>query len=115
MNIDLQSEKIFILNQAVDFRRGIDGLCSLVVEELEQNPGDGIYIFYNKHFNKIKIIGWHNNGFIMIYKRLDKGRFFVRNIGDNLEINSEQLNWLLLGTDWRLLSGKVACESKDYY
>ena len=115
MKIDLQSEKIFIANKAVDFRRGIDGLCTLVVEELQQNPGNGIYIFYNKHLNKVKIIGWHNNGFIMVYKRLAKGKFFVRNIVDNLEINSEQLNWLLLGTDWRLLTGRIACKSRDYY
>ena len=114
MQITLQSEKILIANKPVDFRKAIDGLCALVAEELEQNPGDGIYIFYNKHFNKVKIIGWHNNGFMMIYKRLAKGKFFVRNMGNNLEINSRQLNWLLLGTDWRLLSGKVACESKDY-
>ena len=39
MKIDLQSEKIFIASQAVDFRCGIDGLCVLVAEELEQNPG----------------------------------------------------------------------------
>lgn len=113
--MDLRSEEIYISNKPVDFRKSIDGLCALVAKELERNPGNGIYVFYNKHFNKVKIIGWHNNGFMMIYKRLAKGKFFVRNLGDSFEINSQQLNWLLLGADWKLLSGKVACESKDYY
>lgn len=104
MKISMQSEKIFIASKAVDFRSGIDGLCALVVEDMKQNPNSGIYIFYNKVFNKVKILGWHNNGFVMVYKRLESGKFFVRTNGDNLQINSDQLNWLLIGVDWKLLS-----------
>jgi len=32
MEIALQSEKIFIANQPIDFRRSIDGLCLLVAK-----------------------------------------------------------------------------------
>ena len=37
MKIAIQSEKIFIASHAVDFRHGIDGLCTLVVENMQQN------------------------------------------------------------------------------
>lgn len=114
MKVALQSEKIFIASCAVDLRRGIDGLCALVVEDMHHNPNSGIYIFYNKSFNKVKILGWHNNGFIIIYKRLERGKFFVRTNGDNLEINSDQLNWLLIGVDWKLLS-HVECKNDAYF
>lgn len=114
MKIAMQSEKIFIASHAVDFRRGIDGLCTLVVEDMQQNPNSGIYIFYNKSYNKIKILGWHNNGFVMIYKKLDSGKFFVRTNSDNLQINSDQLNWLLIGIDWKLLS-HVECKNDAYF
>jgi len=113
MNIAMQSEKIFIANKAIDFRKSIDSLCALVVE-MQQDPGDGIYIFYNKHMNRIKILGWHRNGFALIYKRLDSGKFFVRIDGGNLQINSEQLNHLLIGIDWRLLSDNK-CKISSYF
>jgi len=48
MEIALQSEKIFIANQPIDFRKSIDGLC-LLVANMQQDPSHGIYIFYNKH------------------------------------------------------------------
>ncbi len=106
MEITLQSDKIYIADKPVDFRKSIDGLSALVIEELQKNPGEGVYIFYSKSLNRIKILSWHRNGFVMIYKRLESGKFFVRYNGENnLEINSEQLNWLLIGVDWRLLSG----------
>ncbi|NOR68845.1 MAG: IS66 family insertion sequence element accessory protein TnpB [Methylomarinum sp.] len=101
MEIALQSEKIYIANKPVDFRKSIDGLSALVIEDLQKEPNKGIYIFYNKSLNRIKVLGWHRNGFVMIYKRLESGKFFVRYNNDaDLQINSEQLNWLLIGLDW---------------
>lgn len=114
MKIAMQSDKIFIASKAVDFRRGIDGLCALVIEDLQQNPNSGIYIFYNRSFNKVKILGWHNNGFVLVYKRLESGKFFVRTNGEKLQINSDQLNWLLIGVDWKLLSGGE-CNNNAYF
>jgi transposase len=114
MKVSLQAETIFIASKAVDFRRGVDGLCSLVVEDLKQSPSSGIYIFYNSRMDKVKILGWHNNGFIMVYKRLESGKFFVCTHGDKIQINSEQLNWLLVGADWRLLS-QIECKNNAYF
>jgi transposase len=114
MEIALQSEKIFIANKAIDFRKAIDGLCALVVEELQKKPSEGIYIFYNKSLDRIKVLGWHRNGFVMLYKRLENGKFFVRSEGDNLQISSEQLNWLLIGVDWKLLSSNE-CKITTYF
>jgi transposase len=104
MKIKLEAEQIFIASQPIDFRKAIDGLCNLVVDDLKKEPSSGIYIFYNKHFNRIKVLGWHRNGFVMVYKKLERGKFFVHSDGENLQINSEQLNWLLTGIDWQLLS-----------
>ena len=114
MEIALQSEKIYIANKPIDFRKSIDGLCALVVEEMKMEPGNGIYIFYNKNLNRIKILGWHRNGFALIYKRLESGKFFVRVDGDNLQINSDQLNMLLIGIDWKLLS-HVECKINTHF
>lgn len=114
MEIALQSEKIFIASKAVDFRSAIDGLSAIIVEDMNLKPQEGIYIFYNKNMNRIKILGWHKNGFILIYKRLERGKFFVQTNCDNLQINAEQLSWLLSGVDWRLLSN-TKCKYNTYF
>lgn len=114
MEISLQSKEIYVGNKAVDFRKAIDGLCALVIEDMGKEPSKGIYVFYNKGFDRIKILSWHRNGFILLYKKLERGKFHVRNSGDNLQINSEQLNWLLIGLDWKLLSSNE-CDINTYY
>jgi transposase len=106
MKIYLQADKILIANKFVDFRCSINGLCALIASDLESNPADGVYIFYNKARNKVKVIGYHNNGFMMIYKRLDKGKFFVEQGSNKIRINRQQLDWLLIGVDWKLLTNK---------
>ena len=68
MEITLQAEKIYLANKYVDFRKSINGLCALVVEEMQKEPGKGIYIFYNKNLDRIKVLGWHRNGFALIIR-----------------------------------------------
>ena len=114
MKIALESERILVANKAVDFRRGVDGLSALVVEDMKQNPNKGLYVFYNKRLDRVKILGWHNNGFIMIYKRLETGKFFIRAEEDNIKIDPAQLNWLLIGLDWRLMSHDE-CNTNAYF
>jgi transposase len=104
MKLYLQADKIFVANKAVDFRKSLDGLSALVAEELQEEPTEGLYIFYNKTRDRIKIIGHHTNGFIMLYKRLERGKFFVELSGDKIRINRQQLEWLMLGVDWKILS-----------
>lgn len=110
MEIALRSAHISIANKPIDFRKGIDGLCALVVEEMRQKPGEGIYIFYNRRLDKVKVLGWHRNGFILISKRLERGKFFVT----NEQINSEQLNMLLIGVNWKLLT-HAECKINTYF
>ena len=115
MHIDFKSEKIWLSTKAVDFRKAVNGLCTIVVEELNDNPGEGLYIFYNKARNRLKILGWHGNGFMLVYKRLEKGKFFVDCSKDKLTINQKQISWLLAGLDWQLLDGWDKTNFTDYF
>jgi len=104
MQIDFVCKKVLVYRDVVDFRKSIDGLCALVAEELGENPTDGLYVFCNRGRNRLKILGWHGNGFILLYKRLEKGRFFVEKSADKIAITKEQLLWLTSGFDWELMS-----------
>ena len=109
MQIKISGTKILLASEAVDFRKAIDGLCVLVKEDIQE---DGIYIFYNKARNKLKILGWHRNGFILLYKRLEKGKF---KIGRNGTIKEEELSWLLAGLDWEQMSNYCEYKYQDFY
>jgi len=74
------------------------------MESMQEKPDQGIYVFYNRACNRIKVLGWHGNGFVLLYKRLEKGKFFIRTVGNKINIDVKQLNWLIAGLDWQLLS-----------
>lgn len=99
MQIKLSGKKIYLAGEAVDFRKSIDGLCMLLDGLLER---EHVYIFYNRRKTRLKILGWHGNGFVLLYKRLERGRFTVKQGNNNL--TAEQLSWLLAGLDWEEMS-----------
>lgn len=72
------SQRYLLYNQPCDMRKGFDGLCGLVSNELRLNPLDGgVYIFINRQRNQIKLLCWEPGGLVMYHKRLEQGRFSV--------------------------------------
>ena len=71
-------------------RKSIDGLSIIVAENLGLNPSDGsIHIFYNKKYDKLKMIYWDKNGFSLLYKRLEKERFKIPSLVSSSAITYE--------------------------
>jgi transposase len=57
-------------------RKGFDGLCGLVHAEIGRRPVSGeVFIFVNHQRNKIKLLHWEAGGFVLYYKRLERGTF----------------------------------------
>lgn len=57
-------------------RKSFDSLCGLVSSRLAMNPMSGdIFIFINKPRNRVKMLRWEQGGFVLFYKRLEKGTF----------------------------------------
>lgn len=103
MQLQLYGKKIWLYRNAIDFRCGLDGLGSLVKNELKQNPQDGIYLFFNRGRDKIKGLSWHKNGFILFYKRLEVGRFHLNfnQATGIIEVQLDEFGWLLAGLEWQ--------------
>lgn len=91
--------KVWLYKQAVDFRKQLDGLVMMVSAQLKKDPTSGQwFVFRNRQGNKLKIILWDKNGFWMLYKRVEKGRFQLpAMIEHDVEITPAQLSWLLSG------------------
>ena len=109
--------KIFLNNKPTDMRKSIDGLSGMVFEELKQKPdSENLYIFFNKAKDKIKILYWDRNGFILHYKKLEKGKFKIVNLdADIIEITEKQLTWLLAGLDFNLMRDFSELDYSNYY
>lgn len=68
--------RIFLCTEAVDFRKGIDGLAGVCRNQLEEDPFCGsMFIFRNKRRTTLKILLYDGQGFWLFIKRLSKGRF----------------------------------------
>jgi len=87
-------------------RKQIDALAILATDVIKQDPMSGaLFAFINARRNKLKLLVWERNGFIVWYKRLERAKFhWPRHVEETvLTLTGEQLNLLLDGYDaWRL-------------
>lgn len=69
--------RILLAIEAVDFRKGIDGLCRICRVILKSDPFSGyLFLFRNKRGTSIKILMYDGQGFWLCRKRLSQGRFY---------------------------------------
>ncbi len=110
--------RLLIYHQPIDMRKSIDGLVLLVVELLERNPQDQtVYLFRNKSSDKFKAIVWDGDGFILLYKRRERGRFkFPKHLsGDYYEIPADLFIWLRRGFDFYALTPHPTLKKLQYF
>lgn len=70
------SHSYYLYGSPVDMRKGFDGLSGLVRNILDREPASGeVYVFLNRSRNLLKLLHWERGGFVIYYKRLEKGTF----------------------------------------
>jgi transposase len=68
--------RILVAVEAVDFRKGIDGLARVCQEELQSDPyGGWLFVFRNRRGTAIKALTYDGRGFWLCQRRLSRGRF----------------------------------------
>lgn len=95
-------DQVYVYLHPVDFRKSINGLSALVELEMELDPFmPALFVFCNRQRDKVKLLYWERNGFVLWYKRLEKQRFCWPLAQDNdvRELNTQLLSWLLDGVD----------------
>lgn len=90
---------IYMAQGYTDLRKGIDGYAAIVQDQFKLCPfDDALYIFCNRHRDKLKCLYWDGTGFWLLYKRLEKGHFKWKKDEDGAVIlTRQQLLWLLDG------------------
>jgi transposase len=72
------SVRIYVAASAVDLRRGIDGLSALTRSIIGEEPLSGhVFVFLNRRGNSVKLLVWDRSGYLLLYKRLERGSFKI--------------------------------------
>lgn len=94
-----KAERIYIACGYTDMRKSIDGLAAIVQQNFKLDPfSNSLFLFCGRNNTKIKALYWEGDGFVLLYKRLENGKFsWPRNKEEVLEITDQQFRWLLEG------------------
>jgi transposase len=69
------SVRIYVASAPVDLRKGFYKLASLARAVVKADPLNGhIFVFLNKRRNRVKCLWWDRSGWLVLYKKLDRGR-----------------------------------------
>lgn len=73
----------------------------MVREQMDQDPLSGhLFLFRNKAEDCLKILYWDRDGYVIWYKRLQKGKFSLpSSAGGSLEVDATMFSMLLNGLD----------------
>jgi transposase len=94
--------KVFVGVEAVDMRKGFEGLYGLVRDQLGQDPLSGhLFLFTNRSRTRLKALVWDGSGLWVCGKRLEKGRFYwpAQQAGPSVTMRPEELALLINGLD----------------
>ena len=94
--------KIYVAVEAVDMRKGFEGLYGLVRDQLFHDPLSGhLFLFTNKTKTRLKALVWDGSGLWVCAKRLEKGRFRWPEAGGrhSVILRPEELAMLVNGLD----------------
>lgn len=97
------SVRVYLSTEAVDLRRGHDGLAALVRRQWGEALFEGhLFVFIGRRLDRCKILFWDRGGFVLYYKRLERGRFRMPPVskdGTAVEMDPTGLAMLLDGID----------------
>ncbi len=100
--------KIYLALGYTDLRKGIDGLCAVIQDHYGQElRTHDLFLFCGRRTDRIKGLLWEGDGFLLVYKRLESGRFqWPRTTTELSEITAEQYNFLMHGM--QVISPKIS-------
>jgi transposase len=93
--------RIYIATAPADMRRSFDSLAGMTREVLGQDPLSGhLFVFRNRNGDRVKILAWDRSGFVLWYKRLERGTFrFPAPVTGTIELDAAELTLILEGID----------------
>lgn len=96
------ADELYIVTGYTDMRKSIDVLCAIIEDQLHMDPRrSALYLFCGKRCDRVKAFLWENDGFVLLYKRMEvKGRFrWPRSSQEVRQLTWQQFDWLMSGLE----------------
>jgi transposase len=91
--------RIWLAAEATDMRCGFDRLAQRVQAVIGEDPLSGhLFIFRSRGGNRLKILTWDRDGYVLWYKRLEMGMFKLPRVtpgAGSVELRASELAMLL--------------------
>jgi transposase len=98
-----QDARIWLAAEAADMRCGFDRLAERVRAVIGQDPLAGhLFVFRSRRGDRLKILVWDRDGFVLWYKRLEAGVFKLPKVeagARSVELRASELAMVLDGID----------------
>ena len=93
------ADKVYIACGYTDLRKGIDGLATIVQQQFQLDSfTNTLFLFCGRRRDRIKGLYWEKDGFILLYKRLERGAYqWPRNENEARSLTPQQYRWLMEG------------------
>lgn len=91
--------KIYLVCGYTDMRLGIRGLMGIIRDTYRLDPfANAVYLFCGRKASTMKALHFEKTGFVLLYKRLDNGRFqWPRNSTEARSLTRQEFRWLMEG------------------
>lgn len=97
--------QIWLATAPTDLRKSFDTLAEVVRQHLHHDPLSGhVFVFRNKRRDRVKLLYWDDDGYVIVYKRLEQGAFHFPATGAGqagVTLRAAELAMLLDGIDWQ--------------
>lgn len=95
--------RIWLCVGATDMRRGFYRLAAMAQDVTGTDPFSGhLFVFRNRSGDRLKILYWDRDGYVLIYKRLEEGLFKLPKLAEDqrsMQLRPSELAMLLDGID----------------
>jgi transposase len=111
------SVRIFLFGGNIDMRKGFDGLATLVRSAGHDVFSGHLFVFVSREANRVKVLTWQRGGYVLWYKRLERGRFrrpAMPPDGKGMSLGADELALLLEGFDTRNIRRPKRWEPKQF-
>ncbi len=95
-------KRIWLYHLPTDMRKQFDGLAAVAQTQLpaQANSGDW-FVFINRRRTQIKVLYYHQGGYCLWSKRLERGTFRQVSGVDDTLLSMAQLQCLIEGIYWQ--------------
>lgn len=82
-----------------DLRKGINGLVAQVQQQFRLDAREqAVFLFCGRRSDRFKALFWDGDGFVLLYKRLEDGRYqWPRSREEVQQLSQQQYRWLMEG------------------